>query len=56
MYGDVIADNLLFLHAFSGCDTTSAAYNMDKLKFLITLEKHPELASRKNGVVPQQES
>lgn len=45
MYGDVIADNLLFLHVFSGCDTTSAAYNMDKLKFLETLENHPELAS-----------
>uniref|UniRef100_V5I848 Tesmin/TSO1-like CXC domain-containing protein n=1 Tax=Anoplophora glabripennis TaxID=217634 RepID=V5I848_ANOGL len=45
MYGEVIADNLLFLHAFSGCDTTSAAYNIGKMKFLATLETRPELAS-----------
>lgn len=45
IYGDVIAENLLFLHAFSGCDTTSAAYNIGKLKFIKIMEKHLELAS-----------
>ena len=35
---------MLFLHAFSGCDTISAAYNMGKLKFIKIMEKHPELA------------
>ncbi|GBP26029.1 hypothetical protein EVAR_20043_1 [Eumeta japonica] len=45
MYGDVIANNLLFLHAFSGCDTTSAPYNIGKMKFVKTLEKHLEFAS-----------
>lgn len=44
-YDDVIAENLLFLHAFSGCDTTSAAYNMGKVKFIKILQKHPKLAS-----------
>lgn len=44
MYGVVIADNVLFFHAFTGCDTTSAAYNMGNLKFLKTPEKHLELA------------
>ncbi|KAK9872316.1 hypothetical protein WA026_017124 [Henosepilachna vigintioctopunctata] len=27
------------------CDTTSAAYNMGKLKFIKIMQKHPELAS-----------
>lgn len=43
--GDMIANNLLFLHAFSGCDTTSAPYSMGKMKFITTFEKNPELAS-----------
>lgn len=44
MYGDLITQNLLLHHAFSGCDTTSAAYNMGKLKFIKIMRKHPELA------------
>lgn len=45
MHGDVIADNWLSLHADSECDTTSAAYNIGKLKLFTTLQKHSELAS-----------
>ncbi|GBL91563.1 hypothetical protein AVEN_23626-1 [Araneus ventricosus] len=29
-----IRDNILFLHAFSGCDTTSAVFRQGKKKFL----------------------
>lgn len=42
-YGSVIKDNILFLHAFSGADTTSAFYKKGKLKFVNLLEKHEEL-------------
>lgn len=38
-----IADNILFLHAMSGCDTTSAMYNQGKVKFIRTLNKNPDL-------------
>jgi hypothetical protein len=31
----------LFLHAFSGCDTTSALFGQGKMKFLSTLKKQP---------------
>lgn len=34
-----IAENILFLHAFSGCDTTSAFFNQGKIKFLNILKK-----------------
>lgn len=40
----IIADNILFLHAMGGCDTTSALYNQGKLKFLHTLRKNSYLA------------
>ncbi|CAG9762405.1 unnamed protein product [Ceutorhynchus assimilis] len=40
----LIADNILFLHAMGGCDTTSALYNEGKLKFLHTLRRNPYLA------------
>lgn len=42
-YGEVIADNILFLHAFSGCATTSFIYNAGKQKFLSTLAKNEQL-------------
>lgn len=42
-YGEAIADNILFLHAFSGCDITSALYNIGKNKFFSILEKNPHL-------------
>lgn len=39
-YGD-ISENILFLHAVSGCDTTSALFGQGKIKFCTTLEKFP---------------
>lgn len=36
---------LLVLHAFSGCDTTSAPYNLGKMKILNTLLKNPHLSN-----------
>lgn len=38
-----IAKSLLFLHAFGGCDTTSAPYGKGKMKYLATLKKHLNL-------------
>lgn len=38
-YSSIVRDNILFVHAFSGCDTTSAFFNQAKLKFLKLLEK-----------------
>jgi hypothetical protein len=32
-----VADHILFLHAFSGCDTTSALFNQGKMKFINVL-------------------
>ncbi|KAK0160412.1 hypothetical protein PV328_007823 [Microctonus aethiopoides] len=37
--------DILALLTALGCDTTSAAYNIGKMKFLTTLQKHPDLAS-----------
>lgn len=34
---------VLFLHAFSGCDTTSALFRQGKMKFLSTLKKQRRL-------------
>lgn len=34
---------VLFLHAFSGCDTTSSMFGYGKGKLITTIEKHPEL-------------
>jgi hypothetical protein len=31
------------LHAFSGCDTTSALFNQGKMKFINVLRKNPDL-------------
>lgn len=39
-----IKEHIMFLHAMSGCDTTSAPYNQGKLKFVKTLTKNPHLA------------
>lgn len=30
----VVKENILFLHAFIGCDTTSANYRQGKMRFL----------------------
>jgi hypothetical protein len=38
-----VADHILFLHAFSGCDTTSALVNQGKMKFINVLRKNPDL-------------
>lgn len=42
-HGKIVTDNILFLHAFSGCDTTSALFNQGKVKFLTILKKHKNL-------------
>ncbi|GBN64441.1 hypothetical protein AVEN_243947-1 [Araneus ventricosus] len=38
-----IADNILFIHAMSGCDTTSALFNYGKMKFVHTLKNNHDL-------------
>ncbi|GBM73704.1 hypothetical protein AVEN_177752-1 [Araneus ventricosus] len=38
-----IADYILFIHAMSGCDTTSALFNNGKMKFVQTLKNNPDL-------------
>lgn len=38
-FSDAAKNNILFLHAFSGCDTTSAFFRQVKMKFVNTLEK-----------------
>ena len=38
------ADHILFLHAFSGCDTTCALFNQGKTKFINVLRKNPNLS------------
>lgn len=40
-----VANHMLFLHAMSGCDSTSALFNQGKVKFLKTLSKNPDLES-----------
>lgn len=39
-----ISQNILFLHAVTGCDTTSSLYGQGKAKSLKVLEKRPELS------------
>ncbi|KAG5873472.1 hypothetical protein JTB14_029560 [Gonioctena quinquepunctata] len=39
-----IKENIMFLHAMSGCNTTSAPYKQGKLKFVKTLTKNRNLA------------
>lgn len=41
----LIAENILFLHAMSGCDTTSALFNQGKNKFIKTLANTPDLGA-----------
>lgn len=36
-------EHILFLHAFTGCDTTSAFYKKGKLQIIKMFEKHPDL-------------
>lgn len=38
-----VAQHILFLHAMSGCDTTSALFNQGKIKCVNTLQKNPGL-------------
>lgn len=38
-----LSDHILFLHAMSGCDTTSALLNQEKLKFLKVLQRNNDL-------------
>ena len=33
-HGEIIAHHILFLHARSGCDTTSGTFGMGKMSFL----------------------
>ncbi|GBN33862.1 hypothetical protein AVEN_238244-1 [Araneus ventricosus] len=40
--------NILFLHAFSGCDTTSALFRQGKQKFMNEQQGRPE---QKRGLV-----
>ena len=44
-YDESIAQHILFLHAFSGCDTTSSVFNLGKVKFLNTLQKNLDLTA-----------
>ncbi|KAF2882146.1 hypothetical protein ILUMI_24027 [Ignelater luminosus] len=39
-----IVNNILFLHAMGGCDTTSASFKVEKMRFLQTLNKNPALS------------
>ena len=43
-----ILENILFLHAFTGCDTVSATSNQGKTKFLKTFKNSPDLAIHAN--------
>ena len=38
-----VKENILFLHAFSGCDSTSALYMQGKMKFAKLMEKDSDL-------------
>ncbi|KAJ8886650.1 hypothetical protein PR048_012862 [Dryococelus australis] len=38
-----VADNILFLHAFSRCDTTTAIFDQGKKKFMKVLENSEKL-------------
>jgi hypothetical protein len=42
-FDEHVRDNILFLHAFSGCDTTSAFFKQWKMKFLKLLNKKKQL-------------
>ena len=42
-YPQYVRDNILFLHAFSGCDTTSSFFRQNKLKLVKTLIHNEEL-------------
>lgn len=42
-YKAAVADHILFIHAFSGCDTTSAIFGIGKIKFITTLQNNKQL-------------
>ncbi|XP_031335335.1 uncharacterized protein LOC116165167 isoform X2 [Photinus pyralis] len=39
-----LAEHILFIHAVSGCDSTSALFKQGKVKFIKTLTKYPDLS------------
>ena len=39
-----ILEIILFLHAFTGCDTVSATFHQGKTKFLKTFKNNPDLS------------
>ena len=39
-----LMDNILPIHALSGCDTVSSLYGIGKIKLAKNIVKHPELA------------
>ncbi|KAJ8926145.1 hypothetical protein NQ314_021513, partial [Rhamnusium bicolor] len=39
-----VLENILFLHAFTGCDTVSATFYQGKVKFFKTFQINPDLA------------
>lgn len=42
-YSSIVKSNILFLHALSGCDSTSAIFRQGKMKFVKFLEKYSHL-------------
>lgn len=40
---DKAIESILFLHAFSGCNTTSARFRLGKIKFFALIKKQPSL-------------
>ncbi|KYM96907.1 hypothetical protein ALC62_12417 [Cyphomyrmex costatus] len=44
-YSNSVRENIFFLHAFSGCDTTSSLFNIGKTKFITAIKNHSQLQS-----------
>ena len=53
---EAAADSILFLHAYSGCDTTSAIYNHTKSKFISVFKNQPDFAKKCAAVFQNPES
>lgn len=47
-YEEAIAEHILFLHAISGCDTTSCIFNVGKIRFFNALQKNKDLGEGLN--------
>lgn len=43
-HGETVADHIFLLQALSGCDTISARFDVEKMKFIKTLEKNEFLS------------